>query len=102
MRSILVILGHPLADFGCCHADNGVGCGIVGGIASENLNADGPFLYVFGVSCKGMLDHEAQEVWQPLAVAEIGACKQTPELFFDRLLFCRACAVLARRSFSHT
>src|SRR5271169_3981588 len=83
---VLVILGDPFADFRCGDANDGVGGSIVVRVSAKDLNAEGAPLDVGRVPYERLFDHKAQETWEPLTVAEIGAGQKPAQLLTDRLL----------------
>ncbi len=80
---VLVVLGDALADFGGGDADDGVGGGVVAGVAAEDLDAEGSFLELVAAALKLLLDDEAEEAGKPFAVGEVGVVEEAIQLSQD-------------------
>ena len=61
VAGILVVLRNALADLCRGYANNGIGGGVIVGTASENLDAQSPFLERILLAGKSLFDDVAQK-----------------------------------------
>ncbi len=85
----MVILRDPLANLAGGSADNVIDVGVVIGIALKDVNADGAFLEIFGLTFQCEFDHITQEIGITLAVAKCRVREDTYQLLLDGLRVCR-------------
>ena len=87
---ILIVLGDAFADLGGGDADDGVGGGVVAGVAAEDFNAEGALLELVAAAFQLLVDDEAQKAGKPFAVGEVGVFEEAIQLSQDVCLLCFA------------
>jgi hypothetical protein len=80
---ILVVLGDALADLGGGDTNDGVGGGIVAGVAAEDLDAEGALLELVAATLKLFLDDEAKKAGKPFAMGEVRVVEKALQLSQD-------------------
>ena len=77
---VLVVLGDALADLGGGDTDDGVGGGVVAGVAAEDFDAEGAFLELIAAAFELLLNDVAEEAGEAFAVGEVGVVEEAIQL----------------------
>ena len=80
VTGVLIVLGDAFADLGGGDTDDGVGGGVVAGVAAEDFDAEGAFLELIAAAFELLLNDVAEEAGEAFAVGEVGVVEEAIQL----------------------